>query len=117
MTNTPNAKRLTGDDLLALVDSMPRASKTELVEAAGYVSADGRRQFTKLYQALLEARGQALPGSGDGRSGRALSYRTTVLSHGGVLIGQRYVQALGLDRGDHAAIELKKGKLVLSAAD
>lgn len=118
MSESPNA-RLTGKELVALVESMPKASRTELVQAAGYVAADGRRCFTDFYVALLEARGHVLPKDEervDGRATRPVSFRTTVLSHGGLLIGKRYVQdALGLAPGGKAAIAVKDGKLTLVA--
>jgi hypothetical protein len=110
--------KLTGPELLAMVDSMPNASRTELVEACGYVSSVGQRQFTDFYEALLEAKGLKLSvsGAGDGRGNRSLSYRTTVLSHGGVLVGKRYVEAMGLDVGDQADIKIKGDKVVLAPA-
>jgi hypothetical protein len=115
MTETPNT-RLTGPELLAMVASMPNASRSELVRAAGYVDPDGRRRFGEFYEAMLAAKGQKLPGAscaGDGRGNRSLSYRTTVLSHGGMLVGKRYVEAMGLEVGDQADIQVKNGKLIL----
>lgn len=119
MSETTAPKRLAGPELLAMVDSMPKATKSEMVRAAGYIEVrdDGteRRLFTEFYEALLAAGGHPLP-SGGVQSERALTYRTQVLSHGGLLIGKRYVQdALGLEPGDKAAIEVQDGKLLLVA--
>jgi hypothetical protein len=108
--------RLTGEELIAAVDAMPHASKTELCVATGYVrERDGKvqRQFSRFYRALLKAKGQALPSDRGSDAARPLSYCTSVLSHGGVLIGKRYVEQLGLAHGDQAEIEVMPGTLKL----
>jgi hypothetical protein len=105
---------LTGKELIAAVDSMPQATKSELCMATGYVrERDGKvqRQFSRFYRALLQAKGQHLPserGNTEG-AGRPLSYCTTVLSHGGILLGKRYVESMGLAHGDQAEIEVARG--------
>lgn len=117
MNETTAPKRLMGPELIAMVDSMPKASKSDIVRATGYVEvrADGtaRRLFTEFYEALLAAGGQAVPGGGS-HSERPLSYKTKVLSHGGLLVGIRYVESMGLKPGDMAAISVEGGKVVLS---
>ena len=54
------AKPLTGDDLLAMVDRMSDASKSDLVRACGYVSerkeGGERLEFTRFHDALVQAR-------------------------------------------------------------
>jgi hypothetical protein len=109
---------LTGDELIAKVDSMPGASKTELCTATGYVrekNGKTERQFARFYRAVLAAKGQRLDGGRSGDGARSLSYQTAVLSHGGVLIGARYVEQLGLKHGDHAVIQIKGGVMKLTA--
>jgi hypothetical protein len=119
MSETTAPKRLTGPELIAMVDSMPTATKSDLVRATGYIElkADGseRRLFTEFYEALLTAGGQSLPGAGP-RPERPLSFKTTVLSHGGLLVGKRYVEALGLEPGDTAAIAVEDGRVALTPA-
>jgi hypothetical protein len=109
-------KPLTGQELIDTVDSMPHASKSELCLATGYVrERDGKvqRQFSRFYRALLKAKGQALPSDRGTDGVRPLSYCTSVLSHGGVLLGKRYVEMLGLKHGDQAEIEVGRGTLKL----
>ena len=111
---------LTGSELIAKVDSMPNASKTELCIETGYVrERDGKveRQFARFYRALLAAKGQRLDGGKDDGAGRPLSYQTTVLSHGGLLIGARYVEQLGLKHGDRAQIQVRGGAMKLTPKD
>jgi hypothetical protein len=107
---------LTGQELIDAVNAMPTASKSELCVATGYVrERDGKvqRQFSRFYRALLKAKGQALPSDCDSYGARPLSYCTSVLSHGGVLLGKRYVEQLGLKHGDQAEIEVVRGTLKL----
>lgn len=109
---------LTGDELIAKVDSMPNASKTELCTATGYVrerNGKTERQFARFYRALLAAKGQRLDGGRSGDGTRPLSYQTSVLTHGGVLIGARYVEQLGLKHGDQVAIQVNGGVMRLTA--
>jgi hypothetical protein len=112
---------LTGAALIAKVEEMPGASKSELVRACGYVSAkkEGgeRRNFTAFYKAMVVAQGTPLP-QGDaplpqgdaGGGGRKLSYTTTVLTTG-VLIGKRYVELLGLKPGDKLRIMVTQDEI------
>jgi hypothetical protein len=125
MADKLTPKRLTGAELIAKVDSLPEASKavkfslSDLVRAAGYVSTkkDGteRLNFTAFYEALLKARGQKLPAGSDTPAPRQLSYQTTVLSHGGVLVGNAYLRGLGLKPGQKAQILVGDDQVVLSA--
>lgn len=113
--------RLKGAELIAMVDSMPGASKSELCIATGYVrerNGKTQRQFARFYRALLEAKGQHLNGGKGGGDGlRPLSYATIVLSHGGILIGKRYVEQLGLAHGDRAAIQIRGGVMKITARE
>ena len=105
---------LTGAALIAKVEEMPGASKSELVRACGYVSAkkDGgeRLNFTAFYEAMAVAQGAPLPQGDAGGGGRKLSYTTTVLTTG-VLIGKRYVEMLGLKPGDKLRIMVTHDKI------
>jgi len=106
---------LTGSELLTKVKELGDASKSDLVRAAGYVSAkkDGseRLNFTAFYEALLEAKGVSL-GNGVAKSkgpgGRSLSYVATVQGNGNLLVGKAYTALLDLKPGDE--FELKLGK-------
>ena len=52
---------LTGDALLSLLASMPDASKSDLVRAAGYIREDGKLNYTAFYEAFLPAKGVPAP--------------------------------------------------------
>ena len=111
---------LTGAALIAKGKEMPGASKSELVRACGYVSAkkDGgeRLNFTAYYEALAVAHGAPLPQGGGSDGGRKLSYATTVLTTGAMVIGKRYVEQLGLAPGDEVDIKVAKGRISLVPA-
>jgi hypothetical protein len=108
---------LTGAALIAKVKTMPGASKSELVRACGYVSAkkDGgeRLNFTAFYEAMAVAQGAPLPQEDADGGGRKLTYATTVLTTGAILIGKRYVELLGLKPGDKLRIMVTQGKISL----
>jgi len=111
---------LTGSDLLAKVKELGDASKSDLVRAAGYVSAkkDGseRLNFTSFYEALLEAKGVSLGdgnGKTKGKAGRSLSYVATVQGNGNLLIGKAYSALLDLKPGDEFEIKLGRKQIRL----
>jgi hypothetical protein len=110
---------LTGADLLAKVKELADASKSELVRACGYVSIkkDGseRLNFTAFYEALLEAKGMDLGGSGRGRgqAGRKLSFYTKVQFNGNLMVGSAYTAQLGLQPGDQFEIKLGRKQITL----
>jgi hypothetical protein len=111
---------LTGSDLLAIMKALPEASKSDLVRAAGYVSAkkDGseRLNFTAFYEALLEAKGVSLGvgiGTGIGKAGRSLSYVATVQGNGNLLVGKAYTAMLNLQPGDEFVIKLGRKQIRL----
>ena len=113
---------LTGTELLAKVRELGDASKSEMVRAAGYVSAkkDGseRLNFTAFYEALLEAKGVNLGegGKGRGKAGRTLSYVATVQGNGNLLVGKAYTALLGLEPGDEFEIKLGRKQIKLIPA-
>ena len=109
---------LTGSDLLAKVKELGDASKSDLVRSCGYVSTkkDGseRLNFTAFYEALLEAKGVDLDGSGKvGKGGRKLSYVATVQGNGNLLIGKAYTAMLDLKPGDEFEIKLGRKQVRL----
>lgn len=113
---------LTGSELLAKVKELGNASKSDLVRAAGYVSAkkDGseRLNFAAFYEALLDAKGVNLSQS-SGRSakrGRSLSFVATVQGNGNLLVGSAYTAQLGFKPGDVFEIKLGKKQIRLIPA-
>jgi len=109
---------LTGQELIDLKRRMEDegASKSEMCEAAGYVSTkkDGSRRlnFTAFYEALLEAKGCGFGGSG--RPGRKLGYVCKVNAVGAAIVGARYVEQLGLEVGDPFRISVGRKRIVLT---
>ncbi len=109
---------LTGSELLAKVKELGDASKSDLVRSCGYVSTkkDGseRLNFTAFYEALLEAKGVDLGGSGKvGKGGRKLSYTATVQGNGNLLVGKAYTAMLDLKPGDEFEIKLGRKQVRL----
>lgn len=83
-----------------------------------YVSTkkDGseRLNFTAFYEALLEAKGVDLGGSGKvGKGGRKLSYVATVQGNGNLLVGKAYTAMLDLKPGDEFEIKLGRKQVRL----
>jgi hypothetical protein len=113
---------LIGSELLAKVKELGEVSKSDLVRSAGYVSSkkDGaeRLNFTAFYEALLEAKGVDLGGSGKakGVGGRKLSYVATVQGNGNLLIGKAYTALLDLKPGDEFEIKLGRKQIRLIPA-
>jgi hypothetical protein len=109
------APPLTGAELLAKVQQLDGASKTELVRACGYASTkkDGteRLNFTAFYGALLEAKGVALEGSTNKTPGRNLSFKAKVQFNGNLMVGKAYTALLDLKPGDE--FEIKLGRKVI----
>ena len=109
-----NNPMLTGTDLLTKVKELGDVSKSDLVKECGYVSSkkDGgeRLNFTAFYEALLDAKGVNLSGSGAaiGKGGRKLSYVAKVQGNGNLLIGKAYTAMLSLEPGDEFDIKLGK---------
>jgi hypothetical protein len=101
---------LKGAELLDLIKSMPDASKSELVRAAGYVSTkkDGteRLNFTGFYEATLEAKGTVFGEKASSKSGRKLSFTASVQFNGNLMIGKSYVQMMDARPGDQYRIVL-----------
>jgi hypothetical protein len=110
--NSPQLTMLKGAELLDLIKSMPDASKSELVRAAGYVSTkkDGteRLNFTGFYEATLEAKGTVFGEKASSKSGRKLSFVASVQFNGNLMIGKSYVQMMDAKPGDQYRIVLTR---------
>lgn len=113
------ATPLTGAELLAKVQQLDGASKTELVRACGYASTkkDGteRLNFTSFYGALLEAKGVSLEG-GSKTPGRNLSFKAKVQFNGNLMVGKAYTALLDLKPGDEFEIKLGRKAIRLIPA-
>ena len=112
---------LIGSELLAKVKELGDVGKSEIVRSCGYVSnkKDGgeRLNFTAFYEALLEAKGVDLGGTGKvGKGGRKLSYVATVQGNGNLLIGKAYTALLDLKPGDEFEIKLGRKQIRLIPA-
>jgi hypothetical protein len=114
---------LKGERLLKAVQAMGGAHRSDLVRHCGYVSvnADGQEHlhYSAFYEALLEAKGVALPGQ-NGRStqrkgpqSRDLSYSTHVHFNGNLMVGRAYTGMLHLKPGDQFRIHLSQGEIRL----
>jgi hypothetical protein len=108
--------RLEGKELLTTIKNLgSKASKSEKAEACGYYSirTDGskRYNYTAMYQAIAEAAGVSVGGTG--KAGRSLKWATTVLTTGACLVGQRYMEELGMQPGDELTIKRQGRKLIL----
>jgi hypothetical protein len=114
---------LKGERLLEVVQAMGGAHRSDLVRHCGYVSvnADGQEHlhYSAFYEALLEAKGVALPGQ-NGRStqrkgpqSRDLSYSTHVHFNGNLMVGRAYTGMLDLKPGDQFRIHLSQGEIRL----
>ena len=76
-----------------------------------------RLNFTAFYEALLEAKGVDLGGTGKvGKGGRKLSYVATVQGNGNLLIGKAYTALLDLKPGDEFEIKLGRKQIRLIPA-
>lgn len=104
---------LKGPELLDLVKSMPGASKTELVRAAGYYSFKKdnteRLNFTAFYEALLEAKGTVLGEAAAKPSGRKLSFIARVQFNGNLMVGKAYIAQMGAKPGDAYRVVIGRG--------
>lgn len=107
---------LVGAELIAKVKELPDASKSELVRATGYVSTKknggARLNFTAYYEALAAAHGAPI-GKKPRAKTKELSYKTTVLTTGALVIGKRYIEDLGLAPGDQMDIKPGPGQICL----
>lgn len=117
---------LSGEDLLARVQSLGERSRAELVRHCGYVrcDSDGREHllYAFFYQALLDAKGvdfgcktvaQRRRRSGKRSGGRHLSFKTHVHFNGNLMVGQTYTELLQIKPGDQFRIHLDRGLIRL----
>jgi len=62
---------------------------------------------------MAVAQGAPLPQEDADGGGRKLTYATTVLTTGAILIGKRYVELLGMKPGNKLRILVTQGKISL----
>jgi hypothetical protein len=112
---------LTGQKLLTTIQSMPSASKRDMCEATGYVSAteSGKTKYLwgTLQSALLSATGLDLPQTGGG--GPRPSYTTQTLTNGNVVVGKCYAKLLQAQPGQRFDIEVdeESKQIILTLED
>jgi len=108
---------LTGSELLAKVKELGPASKSDIVRACGFITAnkDGteRLNFTAFYEALLQAKGVELVGNK--KPGRKLPYRAKVQFNGALQVGEAYLSQIGAKPGDEFEIRLGRNQITLIA--
>ncbi len=106
---------LTGEELLAKVQSMESATKEEKAKACGYwiVTKDGKERINllKFFKAFMEA--DEAQRRSAGRNGRGPSYRISVQKNGNLLVGSTYTAQMGLKPGDEVEIRLGRKHIQL----
>jgi len=106
---------LTGEELLAKVQSMESATKEEKAKACGYwiVTKDGKERINllKFFKAFMEA--DEAQRRSAGRNGRGPSYRISVQKNGNLLVGSTYTEQMGLKPGDEVEIRLGRKHIQL----
>jgi hypothetical protein len=112
---------LKGADLLAKVKELGTAPRDELAIACGYVNKAGKPAYTAYYEALLEAKGVALPPASTARkprAGKPLSWNVAVSKIGVIPVSAGYSSLLGLEPGDRVDIahDAATGTLTLRKA-
>jgi hypothetical protein len=120
----PPSKPLTGEALVQKIKELGNLSKEEKARACGYSAPTKkgieRVNMMKFLNALIEAEGIELdsnPNNGQGRGGRAASYRISVQSNGNLLIGSAYTKKMGLEPGDEFEITLGRKHIHLKQVD
>lgn len=112
----PDGLMLTGKELLDRVKELSHLSKTEMVQACGYLTTtkDGkvRTNFTAFYEAILEAKGMSL-GDAVASRGRSASYRVKVQANGNLMIGYSYTKKMGWEPNQEFEIKLGRDKITL----
>ena len=100
-TTTP-AARLTGQELIAKVDSIKPLPLEDLAAACNYTTKAGKPDTKAFGKALSVAMGLTAPstrGSSTGRTGKPPSWKATVGTKGAVVVGAAYIGELGLEPG------------------
>jgi hypothetical protein len=111
---------LTGEALLAQVKQLGDISKDDKARACGYLSTTktgkSRVNIMQFQNALLDAMGIDLEGSGSsgtGRRGRTPSYRIRIQSNQNLLVSAAYTAQMGLQPGDEFEITLGRKHIKL----
>lgn len=96
--------RLTGKELLTKLSSIKGLTRREQAKQCGYISVNGKAQYSQFLEAIAIARGvlDKLP---DGR-GKRPNYVTTVHANETVVIGDSYIKEMGFEAGDRLEIKL-----------
>jgi hypothetical protein len=100
-TTTP-AARLTGQELIAKVDSIKPLPLEDLAAACNYTTKAGKPDTKAFGKALSVAMGLTAPstrGSSTGRTGKPPSWKATIGTKGAVVVGAAYIGELGLEPG------------------
>lgn len=97
---------LTGQELLALIESMPRSTRKEIAIAAGYEKS-GRAQMDKYYEAFIDARGLASEaGAISTERGKPSSSTIRLQKSGLAVVGKNWWNSIGVALGDEVAISI-----------
>lgn len=97
---------LKGQELLALIESMPRSTRKEIAIAAGY-EKNGRAQMDKYYEAFIDARGLASEaGAISTKRGKSSSSTIRLQKTGLAVVGKTWWEAIDVALGDEVAIAI-----------
>jgi hypothetical protein len=120
MSRKKKTEPLDGEALLKKVKELDDLSKEEKARECGYMTTtktgQSRVNIMKFQNALLDAMGMELDGTGSGSGrggGRTPSYRISVQSNGNLLIGAAYTKQMDLHAGDEFLITLGRKHIKL----
>ncbi len=105
---TSTGKELKGQELLALIESMPTATRKEIAIAAGYKNKSGRAQVAKYYEAFIDAKGLDAGGTLGSKRGKPVSYVLHPQKTGLVVIGRPLWESIGIDRDDEIQLVIDR---------
>jgi hypothetical protein len=113
---------LTGEALIAKVNSMKDADKKEKARACGYFTSTKNGQervnVVKFQNALIKAIGFDLEGSDHTPTrGRTPTYKVKVHSNGNLLIGAAYTKKMDLRPGDEFDIKISGNTIKLERVE
>jgi hypothetical protein len=109
---------LTGDELIANVETLKPMAETEMAIACGYVSPKGKAKLSAFKDALLAAHGLELPKAPRAtgpRKGKPLSYVVTAgKTNGNIVLAGGYATLIGIEPGQAVEIAQQGNSLVLT---